>query len=275
MDRPVPDELAAAPRRAAQSPWFGWAGRFGLAAQGISFVIVAVLALLLATGRGGMTADREVALRSLADETWGGALLVLLAAGFAGYALWRLADALLDRDNEGDDAKGLGKRAGDLGKGLFYGALAVSVVRILFGADEGGEERTDRTTAGVLDWPAGRWIVFGVAAAVAAAAVWNVYRGVSRKFEEDLEAEISPDARRLVGWLGLVGLATRGVAFGVIAWFLAKAAYEYAPKQAVGLGGALAKLASATYGEALLAAVAAGLLAFGVFCLAQARYRDV
>jgi hypothetical protein len=268
-------DLSAQARRAGRSRWFDWAGRFGLAAQGVSFVIVAVLALMLATGQGGMTADREVALGTLVDETLGGALLVLLAAGFGAYAAWRFALGVLDRDREGDDPKGLGKRAGDLGKGLFYGALAVSVVRILFGADEGGEKRTDKATAGVLDWPGGRWLVFAVAAGFGIAAIWNLYRGLSRKFEEDLEVGTSHPVRRWIGRLGLVGLSARGVAFGIIAWFLAKAAYEFDPKEAVSLGGALAKLASATAGDALLGVVAAGLLAFGLFCLAQARYRDV
>jgi hypothetical protein len=168
--------------------------------------------------------------------------------------------------------KGLGKRAGDLAKGLFYGALALSV---LLGADEGGEKETDKNAAGVLDWPAGRWIVFGVGIGIGIAAVWNVYRGLSRKFEEDLEVGTSYNVRCWIGRIGLVGLVSRGVAFAIIAWFVGKAAWEYDPKEAVSLGGALGKLASATYGDALLAAVAIGLLAFAVFCLAQARYRDV
>jgi hypothetical protein len=270
------EDVSARARAAAQSPWLGWAGRFGLAAQGVSYVIVAALALMLAFGWGGTTADRPTALRTLVDEPMGGPLLVLLAAGFACYAAWRFAKAFFDRDHEGERPKGLAKRTGDLGKGLLYGGLAVSVVRILFGADERGERRADETTAGVLGWPGGRWLVFAAAAAIAVAAVWNVYRGLSRKFEDDLElGEMTWSVQRWISRLGLVGLSSRGVVFGVIAWFLAKAAYEHQAKEAVGLGGALAKLAEAGYGRGLLTAVAAGLLAFGVFCLAQSRYRDV
>lgn len=265
-----------AARAAARSPWLGWAGRAGLAAQGVSYAIVAALALMLAFGWGGTTADRPTALSRLADEPMGGALLVLLAGGFACYAAWRFAKAFFDRDHEGERPKGLAKRTGDLGKGLFYGGLAVTVVRILFGADERGEQQADKATGGVLDWPGGRWLVFAAAAAIAVAAVWNVYRGFSRKFEDDLElGEMSSGARDWISRLGLVGLSARGVVFGVIAWFLGKAAYEFDPKEAVGLGGALAKLAEAGYGRGLLTATAAGLLTFGAFCLAQVRYRDV
>lgn len=267
------DDARTRARMAARSPWLGWAARFGLAAQGVSYVVVAALALMLAFGWGGTTADRPTAFSRLADEPTGAALLVVLAAGFASYAAWRFANAFFDRDREGSDAKGLGKRAGDLGKGLLYGGLAVTVVRILFGADEQGERQADQTTAGVLGWPGGQWLVFAVAAAIAIAAIVNVYRGLSRSFEDDLR--MSGEIRRWVCRLGTVGLSARGIVFGVIAWFLAKAAYEFDAKEAVSLGGALAKLASADHGRGLLTAVAAGLLAFGLFCIAQARYRDV
>ena len=270
------DDVRFRARRAAHSSWLGWVARVGLAAQGVSYLVVAALALMLAFGWGGTTADRPTALSRLADEPMGGTLLVLLAVGFAAYAAWRFANAFFDRGGEGDDAKGLGKRAGDLGKGLLYAGLAVSVVRILFGADEHGERRADETTAGLLGWPAGRWLVFAGAAAFAVAAVWNVYRGLSRSFEDDLEVgKLSRAGKRWIGRLGTIGLSARGVVFGVIAWFLAKAATEFDAKEAVGLGGALAKLASADHGRWLLTAVAAGLLAFGLFCVAQARYRDV
>jgi hypothetical protein len=93
---------------------------------------------------------------------------------------------------------------------------------------------------------------------------------VTRKFEEQLER--TPD---WVKPLGVIGLCARGVVFAVIGWFVIKAAIEFDPQKAVGLGGALAKLTQAPYGGAVLGVTAAGLLVFGAFCLAQARYRDV
>jgi hypothetical protein len=63
--------------------------------------------------------------------------------------------------------------------------------------------------------------------------------------------------------------------FGLIAWFFFKAAVDYDAEKARGLDGALRKLATAPYGRWLLGIVAAGLFAYGVFCLIQARYREV
>jgi hypothetical protein len=63
--------------------------------------------------------------------------------------------------------------------------------------------------------------------------------------------------------------------FGLIGWFLIKAAIDYKPKEAVALDGALAKLAHAPYGPLLLGIVAAGLIGFGAFSLVESRYRRV
>jgi hypothetical protein len=63
--------------------------------------------------------------------------------------------------------------------------------------------------------------------------------------------------------------------FGLIGAFLVKAALEYDPDEAIGIDGALAKLAGASYGSLLLGLTAAGLIAFGLFCAVQARYRRI
>ena len=63
--------------------------------------------------------------------------------------------------------------------------------------------------------------------------------------------------------------------FAIVAWFVAKAAVEYDRQDAVGLDGALARLAHESYGKVLLGITAAGLLAYGLYCLFEARYRDL
>ena len=80
------------------------------------------------------------------------------------------------------------------------------------------------------------------------------------------------------GWLdvvGTIGHAGRAAVFALVGVFLIKAAYEYDPREAIGLDGALRKLAAQSYGDFLLFGVAVALLAYGVYCLLQARYRDV
>jgi hypothetical protein len=63
--------------------------------------------------------------------------------------------------------------------------------------------------------------------------------------------------------------------FTLIGVFAIKAAADYKPKDAVGLDGALQKLAHQSYGSYLLGLTAAGLIAYAIYCFFDARYRDL
>ena len=263
-----------AARSAARSEPIGWLGRLGLVAMGVSYGLVAVLAIQLALGEGGKTADRGGALQTIAQDGLGRVVVFCLAIGFGGYAIWRFAQAFLDRGGEGTGPKGLAKRLGYFGRGLIYSALCITAGSVLLGSS--GESNEQKETAYVLDWPGGRWIVGAVGAGFAAAALWNFYRGVTRKFMKDMNtAAMSEFEQKLVTVAGVAGVVARGVVFGLIGIFLTRAAIEYDPQEAIGIDGALRKLAAQDYGRFLLGLVAAGLLSFGVFCLFQARYRRV
>jgi hypothetical protein len=263
-----------AARSAARSEPIGWLGRLGLVAMGVSYGLVAVLAIKLALRAGGETEDRGGALQTIAQEGVGRVVVFCLAFGFGAYAIWRFAQAILDRGDEGAGPKGLAKRLGYLGRALIYSALCVTAVSVLMGAS--GETNEREETAHVLDWPGGRWIVGVVGAGFAVAALWNFYRGVTRKFMKDMNTPaMSQLEQKLVTVVGVAGVVARGVVFGLIGIFLAKAAVEYDPQEAIGIDGALRKLAAQDHGRFLLGLVAAGLLSFGIFCLFQARYRRV
>ena len=267
-------QTALEAKEIGRSKEIGWAGRLGLVAMGVSYGLVAVLAIELALGRGGKATDRQGALQTLAHDGLGRVVVFVLAIGFACYAVWRFAQAFLDRGGEGTEAKGLAKRVGYLARGLVYAGLAFTAVSILLGARGSSSEKKE--TAWALDWPAGRWIVGAVGAGFLVAAVWNVIRGLTLKFKKQLNTASMSDAEEKAATAaGVVGLLARGVVFGLIGIFVVRAAWQYDPQEAIGVDGALRKLAAQDYGDALLFVVAAGLLAFGVFCLFQARYRRV
>jgi formate hydrogenlyase subunit 3/multisubunit Na+/H+ antiporter MnhD subunit len=250
--------------------------RVGLVAQGVSFGLVAVLAILLALGEGGKATDRQGALRAVADKPLGHLLVLLLAIGFGAYVAWRLAEVVLGHEVEEKRAKGkVGKRLTALGKAAIYAALGAAAVSVLLGEGGKGNEEHE-ATKGILGWPGGRWIVGAIAAAIAVAALWNFYRAVSGRYKDSLKTgEMSSGELRWTTRIAVVGLMSRAIVFGLVSWFFFKAAVDYDPKQARGLDGALRKLATENYGPWLLSFVAAGLFAYGVFCLIQARFREV
>ncbi len=149
-------------------------------------------------------------------------------------------------------------------------------VKLLFGADSPSQNQEAREKTGtVLSWPGGEWIVVAAGLGIIAAGLWNAYSGVSTKFEDEWRGEMSATARRWGRRAAVLGHVARGVGFTLIGIFLIKAALEYQPREAIGLDGALQKVANASYGPYLLALIAAGLVCYGVYCLADARYRDV
>ena len=267
-----------ASREAAHSSWVEGLGRYGLVAKGISYGLVGLLAAALALAGDGMATSREGAFGQLGQESgYGKPLLVALALGFLAYAAWRLVQAIFDRDGEGSGAKALAKRAGYAGRAVIYVALAVAALQLLDGTGGGSAGVEEKSvTARILEYPAGRWLVGLVGLAFVAAALFNGYRGLTQKFEEKWDvAEMSPAERTWLPRLTTAGLFARLVVFGLIGWFLVKAAYEHDPKEAIGLDGALQKVIQASYGPVLLTIVAAGLLCYALFCFAEARYRRV
>jgi hypothetical protein len=270
-------EHLAKPRAAARSGggWYEALARIGLVAKGVSYGLVGVLAIGIAVGVGGQATSREGALKQLAGSSFGSVVLVLLAAGLAAYALWRFVQAYVA--SEDDEKKLWAKRAAYGGRGLIYAGLAFSALKILAGTG-GNQSQTGKAhkTAGViLSWPGGTWIVGIAGAAIIGVGLWNAYRGVTRKFEDKWMHGMSATAKTWAGRAGVAGHVARAIVFTLIGVFAIKAAADYKPQDAVGLDGALQKLAHQSYGPYLLGLTAAGLVAYAIYCFADARYRDV
>jgi hypothetical protein len=256
--------------------WLPALARIGLVAKGISFALVGVLALELELGRGGKSTSREGALATIGHHGWGKVMLYALAAGFAAYTLWRIAQAIFERDDE--DAKLWAKRAAYAGRAVIYAGLAYSALRLATGSatTQSQNETARETTARVLSWPAGAWLVGLAGVCIVGGGLFNAYRGVTRSFVERWNtAEMSDAVRHWATRVGVVGLLARFVVFSLIGIFAIKAAVEYDPKEAIGLDGALQKLTHQSYGPWLLGVAATGLLAYACFCFADARYRRV
>jgi hypothetical protein len=225
---------------------------------------------------GGKAPDKDTALRTIANQPFGRFLLGLIACGFLCYCLWRFAQGFLGGDLEGGEDEGTLKRISYFARGLVYGGLFVSTLLLLFGSGGGDKNKEDRATAFVLDLPAGPLIVGAVGLAFLAGGGWNAYRAISGKFREKLKLRKMSEAEdKAFTVVGTIGILARGVVFTLVGVFLLRAAYQYDPKEAVGLDGALAEVAQASYGTFLLGLVAAGLLAFGLYSFVEARYREV
>jgi Domain of Unknown Function (DUF1206) len=252
--------------------------RFGFAAQGVVYIIIGSLAALVAYRGGGKTPSARGALLEILSQPYGQVMLGVIAAGFVGYMLWRLMQAIADTENKGSDANGLITRLGYAMSGLIYGGFAVTAVQLIIGmGPRRDEEKSSRQwTATLLAQPFGTWLVGAIGAGIIVFAVSQWYLAYTAKFLEQLyRSAMSRQAETWVRRVGRIGLAARGVVFAVVGVFLIVAARTADPRQARGLSGALRALEQQPYGPWLLGVVALGLVAYGVYLLVLARYRRI
>jgi Domain of Unknown Function (DUF1206) len=275
MNTTIPADVRSEGRRAAHSPAFEALARIGFVARGIIYGTIGLLAIQVATHSSNEKTNQRGAMQTIERQPFGHGLLIAVAIGLGGYALWRFVQAAYGRGPEGGGDSSATGRIVALSSGLVYTAMCALAVAVLLGTSS-SSGNAHSSTAGVLGWPGGRWIVGAAGAVFIGIGLYQGYKGISRKFlEEDKTEKMGPAARRWITVIGVVGHLARMVAFGLIGIFVVKAAIDYAPKKAVGLDGALAKLAHETYGTALLFVVAAGFVAFGVYSIADARYRRI
>jgi hypothetical protein len=254
---------------------FKWLARAGLVARGVSYGIVGILALQLAFGAGGKASTQRGALLTIAEQPFGRTLLIAMVIGLASYAFWRLVRAAIGHGTQ--DTDNAGERIAGAASGLAYIALSVTAVKILIGANSGGGTNSPkRTTGGILDWTGGTTIIAAVGAILIGVALYQGYKGLSKKFLEDSNtAQMSRDVQRTFTAIGIFGHLARMVVFGLIGYGLIKAAVNYNPRNAVGLDGALGQVADLSYGPLLLGVVAVGLIGFALYSIADARYRKI
>jgi hypothetical protein len=249
--------------------------RLGYAAHGSVSLLVGLLALLAAFGRGGATTGSRGALQTLLAQPMGQVLLGAVAIGLFGFAMWRACQGLLDADGRGNSRGALLARAGQLISAIIYVGLGIAAVGLLMGWRSRGDDGQSARdwTAWLLSQPFGRWAVAAVGLAVIGAAIGMASKAWRASFRRHMTCDAR--AARWVVPLGRVGHAARAVVTLTVGIFLLVAAWQSDASEARGLGGALRALQDQPFGQALFALIAAGLAAFGAFEFAEARYRRI
>lgn len=274
-------------RFAADHPGMVKFGRAGWAAKGIVYVIAGVLALIVAaeasgwkdgatdgatggaTTPGAQEASPQGAIETIAGSGGGVALLWLLAIGMVLYALWRVITALLPSGD--NDAKTWAKKAGYLVSAILYASLAITAVRLAQNrsSSSDGNSKVSDLTARVMESGGGRVLIGVVGVIVIAVGLYRLGKGVKQDVADELDMSgMSTQRARWTRRLGAIGEVGRGIALGLIGFFLVRAAMTYDANEATGLDGALRRLATDTWGLVVVALVGIGFVAYGIFCLA-------
>ena len=261
-------------RRASDSKPAQALARAGLTARGILYILIGWVAILVALGNHSQQADQQGALQLLAAQPFGKVLLWLIGLGFAGYALWRLSEAAYGVTGEGN---GAGPRLKSLGRAIIYAFFAYLTFKVIAGsAGNTSSSKQQDFTASVMHHSGGRWLVGIVGLAIVTGGLLLMIEGIRARFMKYLRtAQMSARTRQLVRRLGMIGTTARGLVFAIAGVLVIDAAVTFNAAKAGGLDKALLTLRGQPFGEFLLIVVALGLIAFGLYGLAEARWRRV
>jgi hypothetical protein len=266
-------------RRFTAAPWAAtaeMAARLGYMARGMVYLSIGAIALLAAIGLAPHPHGAIGALKAWARWPLGVALLWLIGLGLYGFAGWRALQAVFDADNQGNSPKALASRLGQALSGFIYGSLAVSifgVIDTLHDLRHAELEKTSERVAKVMAWPLGPKLVITLGLFIVACGVGNAVRAVFDNFGSTLKCE--PKITTWACWVARVGYFGRGMAMLPVGFFMLRAGWHEQASEARGVGRALDALHAQTLGDELLALVALGVVAFGVFAFVEAWYRPI
>jgi uncharacterized protein DUF1206 len=248
--------------------WVETGARFGHLTKGIIYGLIGALALQVAIGSGGRVAGQQEAAQEVGRQPFGVFLLLAIAAGLFGYAAWRFVEGIKDTAHEG-----MAKRVLAIVSGVVNAGLAVAVLQMALGKDGSGSQSW---VGKMLEQPFGGILLGLIGLGVIGAGLFQLYQAYTKRFLRNFKTNaMSPTERRWVTRAGQAGYGARGVVFPLVGIGMLQAAIDHDPGRTRGLREALLEIARSDHGQLLLGLVAVGLLAFGLFMVASARYRAI
>jgi len=261
--------------RAVDTPWVEALVRLGYVARGTIYFVIGALALQLALGKGGATVTPTGAIDYIGKLPFGQFLLIVMAIGLVGYALWGLIRAFLDPLHKGITGKGLVARGGYLVSGASYALLAVPVILSLLhqsSSSTGGGSNNFIPDLWAKSY--GIWLVAGIGVFWLLSGLGQLSVAYSASFMQDLnQSAMSAKEIEVARRVGRLGFTARGLVFLLISVVIFRAIYEANVSGVSGLyDAALQEIARMPFGQILLGVVAAGLVLFGIFSILIARW---
>jgi hypothetical protein len=268
---------AVASTQHAAREWREPMARAGLAAKGVLYIILGLLALQFALGKtSGDDVSQAGAFERVAEEPWGKFLLVALVVGLVCLTLWHVIEAFTGDPIEGSETSDKLKYAA---KAVVYGAISFIAIKVTVDAWNGGgttgqasdNQQSQDAAKTLFDLPGGTALVVLAGLVFIGIAIYQfVHYVLDTEQMQRIEAGHASGALRTIG---RIGYAARAIVLAIIGVFFLVAAVQHDPAQSKGMSGAVQSLADESWGRILLWVIAVGFVLFGVFCLAESRLR--
>ena len=254
----------------AQNSVFERFARAGYVVSGLLHLTIGYLAIRIALGSGG-NADQSGALAAVAAKPGGIVALWIAVLAFFAMALWRLVETALGRKTD-PKSQAASSEVLDRVKAFALAVVHLALASSTFGFARGAGKSTGAQNSGMsarlMQTSVGTIALIAAGVVIVAVGGYHVYKGANHNFVEDLEGRPSDLVRRL----GMVGYIAKGLTIAGAGVLVVVAATRSEPNKATGLDGALKTLGAQPYGVALLIAAGLGIITYGLYSFAMARY---
>jgi hypothetical protein len=255
----------------AQNSVFERFARAGYVVSGLLHIIIGYLAIRIALGSGGGSADQSGALAAVSAKPggsialWAGVIALLI------MALWRLTETALGRST---DPKSQGTtseildRAKAFALAVVYCGFAYSTLGFARSSGKSTGDQNSGLSARLMQTASGTAVLIVGGVIIVAVGGYHIYKGASHTFLDDLKGTSTDLVRRL----GLIGYIAKGLVIVGAGVLVIIAASLSKPDKATGLDGALKTLGAQPYGAILLILAGLGIISYGLYSFAMARY---
>ncbi|HKU01520.1 MAG TPA: DUF1206 domain-containing protein [Arthrobacter sp.] len=244
--------------------------RAGFAVMALLHVILGAIAIAIAFGHPG-DAEPTGAIARLADNPWGPLVMWACVAACLGLALWQASEATL-RARSLPRKQRLAKLVSSGFLAIAYGSVGLTFGSFALGQRSDSGDNTRDFSASVMDTPAGPWLLVALGLTILGIGIYFMVKGFRRGFKEELFHFEGTRRGRLIDSLGVTGHVAKGVALDLTGLLFIIAAAKHRPEESTGLDGSLKALQDHPFGPALLVAIGAGFIAYGIFALIRARF---
>lgn len=269
------EAVEEAAETAVEQPGFHVVARGGFLMSGIVHVLIGWIALHIALGIPGSSADRSGAMAMIAQAPGGQVLLWAGGTAMIALALWLVLRAWFGARRRTTKTAAAGEAARWLGKAVAYAALSVTVLRFAAGGSSSTSSQTESLTAGLLGTGTGRALALLLAAVVIGIGIGYAVIGLTRRFLNQLDRSKHPSIGIALRATGIVGYTAKGLALVAVGALLGWAGLSSDPQKSTGLDGALHTMAGLPAGKVMLLVIGGGLIIFGVYCFLRSRYQDM
>ncbi len=266
--------------KSSSQTWIEITGKIGLVSLGIVYLLIGTLTFAAALNLGNASEQGKVSqvLAWIQEQIFGQILLAIITLGLLCYTVWRFIEAIMDTDNKGNGIRGLALRVSYLSYGVIYAALTYYATKLLFtrGISSNDDETTRASMAQkLLELPYGRWLVGAFALGTAGVGIFQLYLSLSGTYRQIIEeCKIDTRAKEILIRSGQVGYVARAVVWLIVGYFLLQAAIQSDSSEAGDTDTALNYL-EYQYGSWTLALTGLGLVCYGIFQFARAKYQPI